>query len=106
MKIALCQINTSVGAFNSNKDKILNYYFKAIKIYNAILKSNELKNLTTPDSPAEDKSKVLETLPQLPDTRDEILAIADTLVSLVSIKCRRDWLPLTWEASIAWCSAS
>ncbi len=32
MKIALCQINTSVGAFNSNRDKILNYYSKAIKL--------------------------------------------------------------------------
>ena len=32
MKIALCQINTTVGAFNYNRDKILNYYSKAIKL--------------------------------------------------------------------------
>ena len=31
MKIALCQVNTTVGAFDYNKDKILNYYSKAIK---------------------------------------------------------------------------
>ena len=32
MKIALCQINTTVGAFNFNRDKILHYYSKAIKL--------------------------------------------------------------------------
>jgi NAD+ synthase (glutamine-hydrolysing) len=31
MKIALCQINTTVGAFNFNKKNILNYYSKAIE---------------------------------------------------------------------------
>ena len=31
MKIALCQINTTVGDLNLNKDKILKYYFKAIE---------------------------------------------------------------------------
>ena len=32
MKIALCQINTTVGAFDYNKEQILNYYSKAIKL--------------------------------------------------------------------------
>jgi len=32
MKIALCQINTTVGNYDSNKEKILNYYSKAINL--------------------------------------------------------------------------
>jgi len=32
MKIALCQINTTVGNYDFNKEKILNYYSKAIKL--------------------------------------------------------------------------
>ncbi len=42
MKIALCQINTTVGAFNFNRDKILNYYFKAIKLNADIVAFPEL----------------------------------------------------------------
>lgn len=42
MKIALCQINTTVGAFNYNRDKILNYYFKAIKLNADIVAFPEL----------------------------------------------------------------
>lgn len=32
MKIAICQINTTVGAFEKNRDLILNYYSKAIEL--------------------------------------------------------------------------
>ncbi len=42
MKIALCQINSTVGAFKYNKDKILNYYSKAIGLNADIVAFPEL----------------------------------------------------------------
>ncbi len=32
MKIALCQINPTVGNFDSNKKKVLNYYSNALRL--------------------------------------------------------------------------
>lgn len=42
MKIALCQINTIVGGFDFNKEKILNYYSNAIKLNADIIVFPEL----------------------------------------------------------------
>ena len=52
MKVALCQINTILGNFEYNYDKIIKYYNKSIELNSDIVVFPELVNywLSTPRS--------------------------------------------------------